>query len=82
MNNQSVLNVIIQDYFEIVGTIVNTSVIIYYLFLRKFIEIHRRKSLEASVSCVKIFKEGGGSFNSLNNSLDFIRSNSQKHLNR
>jgi len=81
MNNQSVLNVIIQDYFEIVGTIVNTSVIVHYLFLRKFIEIHRRKSLEASVSHVKIFKEGG-SFNSLNNSLDFIRSNSQKYLNR
>jgi len=44
INRQNVLNVIIQDYFEIVGTIVNTLVIIYYLFIKKFMDILKEKS--------------------------------------
>jgi len=39
INNQDVINVIIQDYCDIVGTFINTVVIIYYLYITKFIYI-------------------------------------------
>jgi len=54
MNNQNEVNVIIQDYFDIVGTILNTLVIIYYLFIRKFIRIRKKKEYK-SPSNVKMF---------------------------
>jgi len=54
MNNQNEVNVIIQDYFDIVGTILNTLVIIYYLFIRKFIEINKKKEIKPE-SNVKMF---------------------------
>jgi len=38
---QDVVNVVIKDYFDIVGTIINTSVSIYYLFIIKFLEIYK-----------------------------------------
>jgi len=56
INRQSVLDVIIQDYFDIVGTIANTLVIIYYLFISKFIEIRRQKLMAVSSSSVKMSK--------------------------
>jgi len=39
INSQNVKNVIIQDYFDIIGTIINTLVSVYNLFIIKFIEI-------------------------------------------
>jgi len=39
VGNQNEINVVIKDYFDIVGTILNTIVIIYYLFIIKFIEM-------------------------------------------
>jgi len=39
IDSQNEKNVIIQDYFDIVGTIINTLVSIYDLFIIKFIEI-------------------------------------------
>jgi len=37
---QDVVNVVIKDYFDIVGTIINTAVSIYFLFIIKFLEIY------------------------------------------
>jgi len=39
IGHQDVVNVVIRDYFDIIGTIINTIVCIYYLFIVKFIEI-------------------------------------------
>ena len=39
INSQNEKNVIIQDYFDIIGTIINTLVSVYNLFIIKFIEI-------------------------------------------
>jgi len=39
IDNQHEINVVIQEYFDIVGTIVNTVAIIYFLFIVKFIEV-------------------------------------------
>jgi len=36
---QKVLDVIMHDYFDIIGTIINTLVNLYYLYIIKFIEI-------------------------------------------
>jgi len=47
VDNQNEINVVVQEYFDIVGTIMNTLAIIYFLFIVKFIEIftvkHRQK---------------------------------------
>jgi len=49
MNNQNEVNVIMQDYFDIVGTIVNTLVIIYYFYLKKFMETYE-ENLEEDIT--------------------------------
>jgi len=48
VGNQNVINVVVKDYFDIVGTIINTLVIIYYLFIIKFNEIYAKKDGTAS----------------------------------
>jgi len=73
MNSQNGVNVVIQDYFDIIGTIMNTLVIIYYLFLIKFIVIFKSNPINESSVSIKVFKENP-SFNSLNNSLENLRS--------
>jgi len=72
MNSQNGVNVVIQDYFDIIGTIMNTLVIIYYLFLIKFIVIFKSNPANESSVSIKMFKENS-SFNSLNNSLENLR---------
>jgi len=57
MNNQKEVNVIIQDYFEIVGTIIITIVIIYYLFIIKFIEIKESKLENQLQVSVKVYRD-------------------------
>jgi len=44
---QREINVVIRDYFEIVGAIINTIVCLYELFIIKFIEILIRKQGKA-----------------------------------
>ncbi len=48
IGNQKVINVVIRDYFDIAGTITNTIVIIYDLFIIRFIEIYTIKQAENS----------------------------------
>jgi len=70
MTNQDALNVVIQDYFDIIGTFINTSVIVYYLFIVRFINIYTKEEKKTAVN-VKVFKansskNGFGSSNYVN----------------
>jgi len=56
MENQKEINVVIQDYFDIGGTITITLVIIYDLFIVKFIEIMTEQKRISSLSQRKIPK--------------------------
>jgi len=40
MEKQDVINVVMLDYFDIIGTTINTLIIIYDLFIVKFIVIN------------------------------------------
>ena len=42
INGINEINVIIQDYFDIAGSIISTIIIIYDLFIIKFIEINAK----------------------------------------
>jgi len=48
INSQKVINVVIRDYFDIAGTVANTIVSIYDLFIIKFIEIFTIKQIKSS----------------------------------
>ena len=50
MENQREINVVMRDYFDIAGTITNTLVSIYDLFIIKFIEIYTVKQQENSLN--------------------------------
>jgi len=43
MNSQNELNSVIRDYFDIAGICITTIIIIYDLFITKFIEIFTMK---------------------------------------
>ena len=48
VGNQDVINVVIKDYFDIVGTILNTLISVHYLFIIKFIEIFKVHNNDSS----------------------------------
>jgi len=50
------INIIIQDYFDIVGNIISTLVIIYFLFIVKFIEINDKRRTVIPSHHGKVFK--------------------------
>jgi len=54
VGNQKEINVVEKDYFDIVGTILNTIVSIYYLFITKFIEIFKVTHENATQTYVRI----------------------------
>jgi len=53
MENQKEINVVMRDYFDIAGTITNTLVSIYDLFIIKFIEIYTVKHIHNSLNSIK-----------------------------
>lgn len=69
MNRQNEINVIIQDYFNIVGSILSSLVILYDLFIIKFIEIIFQKPEEDPTINVRMFKVKSG--NNLNDSSNY-----------
>jgi len=46
VGGQSVINVVMKDYFDIVGTIINTLITVYYLFIIKFIDIYEEANID------------------------------------
>jgi len=54
MGNQSVINAVIKDYFDIIGITITTLVSIYDLFIVKFIEIRTSKQVKGSQTYVRI----------------------------
>jgi len=52
IDNQKGINAIMQDQFEIIGTIINTIIIIYNLFIIKFIHIFTKKEVTKRKSIV------------------------------
>jgi len=48
VGGQSVINVVIKDYFDIIGTIINTLISIYYLYITKFIDIYTEASIDST----------------------------------
>jgi len=43
LNNQNEINIVMKDYFNIVGIFITTIVIIYDFFIIKFIEVFTTK---------------------------------------
>jgi len=67
VNRQDEINVIIQDYFNIVGSVLSSSVTLYDIFIIKFIEIIFQKPEEDPDVNVKMFKvKNGDNFNDSN----------------
>jgi len=54
VGNQNEINVVVKDYFDIVGTILNTLVSIYYLFIIKFIEVFKVSKENKTQTYVRI----------------------------
>ena len=54
VGNQNVINVVIKDYFDIVGTILNTIASIHYLFITKFIEMFKANKEDKTQTFVLI----------------------------
>jgi len=54
VGHQDVINVVVKDYFDIIGTIINTVVSIYYLFIVKFIEIFTVSKTNVKNQCIQI----------------------------
>jgi len=48
MEKYNEINVVMRDYFDIAGTIINTIVCIYDLFIIKFIKIFTQKKRKIS----------------------------------
>jgi len=42
IEEQKGIDIVIQDRFDIIGTIINTTVSVFYLFIIKFIEIFEK----------------------------------------
>jgi len=54
MENQKGINIIIQDYFEIIGTIINTLITTYDLYIIKFINIFAKKDMKTKRKSISI----------------------------
>ncbi len=54
LESQKGINIVMQDQFEIVETIMNTIVSVYYLFIIKFIQIFTNNKIETKKKTVTI----------------------------
>jgi len=54
LENQKVLNIVMQDQFEIIGTIINTIISIYDLFIIKFLHIFSEGTVKPKKKAIVI----------------------------
>jgi len=67
INGQNEIDVVTQDYFNIVGTTICSLAIIYIIFIKKFIEILKEKPKpKNSMPYLKMYKIRDGNMNNLN----------------
>ena len=84
IHDNNVFTYIIQDLFDMIGTVLNTFVVVYCLFLKKFYDISVTEALERAKSNSTLKNTNNHVYNSNNmiyGSAGFLKNGSQEFKN-